>query len=137
MQFSSKPPPLYSAELKQNCDIIVANIFGMRQSDISLSNASDVYHHLVNLWLTHYSSFYHCCQFIHFISIELRNDIILYWMQSEPLDNKVYKMRENSCLYWSIGGEGITSKCFECLPTYKQPENWCINIIWISMTMHL
>ena len=47
VQFSAKPPPFYSVEIKQKFDISLRSYLPIRQLDICLSNASDIYHYLV------------------------------------------------------------------------------------------
>jgi len=46
--YSCKPPPFYTDEFKESCDAEVFSTFGIRQSDITLDIADDIYLHLVS-----------------------------------------------------------------------------------------
>lgn len=48
--YASKPPPFYTRDFKESCDAEVLSRFGLRQSDITLDNADDIYLHLVS-WM--------------------------------------------------------------------------------------
>ena len=46
--YASKPLPFYTCDFKESCDTEVLSRFGLRQSDITLDNADDIYLHLVS-----------------------------------------------------------------------------------------
>ena len=46
--YASKPPPFYTRDCKESCDAEVLSRFGLRQFDITLDNADDIYLHLVS-----------------------------------------------------------------------------------------